>query len=275
MLGAALREAGHTVVAAAGVSDRSLHRAEQLLPGVELAPPDEVAAAADLVLLAIPDDALPGTVRGLVAAGSVRGGQIVAHTSGSHGAAVLAPARDAGALTMALHPAMTFTGREEDVARLPSCPFAVSADDGAEAAWHVGEALVLEMGAEPVRVPEGARPLYHAALTHGANHLVTLVNDAVDTLRTSGVEGADRLLAPLLSAALDNALRHGDAGLTGPVSRGDTGTLETHREVLARHAEGVLPAYLAMARRTAERAVASGVLRESAGSEVLAALEDR
>ena len=84
------------------------------------------------------------------------------------------------------------------------------------------------MGAEPVRVPEAVRPLYHAALAHGANHLITLVRDCVDVLERAGVHPAERLVAPLLSAALDNALRHGDRALTGPVARGDAGTVRTH-----------------------------------------------
>ncbi len=84
------------------------------------------------------------------------------------------------------------------------------------------------MGAEPVRVAEEVRPLYHAALAHGANHLVTLVRDCVETLERAGVRPAERLVAPLLSAALDNALRHGDRALTGPVARGDVGTVRTH-----------------------------------------------
>ena len=191
-------------------------------------PPDEAAAGADLVLLAVPDDVLPGLVRGLAAAGCFRPGQIVVHTSGAHGVAVLDPATEHGVLPLALHPVMTFTGRTEDVARLAGASVGVTATAGEEAAWSVGEALVVEMGAEPVRVPEAVRPLYHAALAHGANHLITLVRDCVDVLERAGVHPAERLVAPLLSAALDNALRHGDRALTGPVARGDAGTVRTH-----------------------------------------------
>ena len=222
------------------MSRESVRRAAALLPDVPLLPPDEVAAQADLVLLAVPDDVLPGLVRGLAAAGSFRAGQIVVHTSGAHGVAVLAPAAEHDVLPLALHPVMTFTGRVEDVARLHGASVGVTA--GADAAgWPVGEALVVEMGADPVRIPEAVRPLYHAALAHGANHLVTLVRDCVDTLEAAGVHPADRLVAPLLSAALDNALRHGDRALTGPVSRGDAGTVRTHLQVLDPDARRRLP----------------------------------
>ena len=274
VLGAALAQAGHTVVAASGVSTESRRRAAELLPDVPLLPPDEVARRADLVLLAIPDDVLAGTVRGLAAVDALRAGQIVVHTSGAHGVDVLAPAVAAGALPLALHPAMTFAGRPEDLQRITACSFAVTADPADEAAWSVGEALVVEIGADPVRVPQSARPLYHAALAHGANHLVTLVAECADLLRSAGINPAERLLGPLLSAALDNALRHGDRALTGPVARGDVGTLRVHLRVLAEAEPAALPSYRALAARTASRAHAAGLLSAAAAAEIAAVLEE-
>ncbi|WP_020496176.1 Rossmann-like and DUF2520 domain-containing protein [Sciscionella marina] len=275
VLGAALRTAGHTITAVSGVSAASLERAEQLLPGVPVEPPDRTAAPADLVLLAIPDDALAGTVRGLVAAGALRTGQIVAHTSGAHGIEVLRPAEELGALTLALHPVLTFTGRAEDIERLTSCCFGVTARDGDEGAWHVAEALVMEMGAEPVRIPETARALYHAALTHGANHLMTLVAEATELLRSASAEVPQRLLAPLLSASLDNALRFGDRALTGPVARGDAETVRAHLRELDEHAPASVAAYRELAKRTATRAKGAGLLGATGEQDILDALEGR
>lgn len=273
VFGAALARAGHTVVAASGVSAASVRRAENLLPGVPLLAPDEVVRRADLVVLALPDDAMAGMVRGLVAANAVRAGHIVVHTSGAHGVEVLQPAADAGALPLALHPVMTFTGRPEDLERITACSVGVTAATGDEAAWSVGEALVVEMGAEPVRIPAEARALYHTALAHGANHLVTLVADCAQLLGDAGVANPQRMLGPLLSAALDNALRHGDRALTGPVARGDAGTIRAHRRVLAERAPDILPAYLALARRTAARAESAGLLRADLAPDVLAAID--
>ena len=279
VLGAALAAAGHTVVAASAVSRASRARAEALLPGAEILPPDEVVRRADLALLAVPDDVLPGLVRGLAASDCLRPGQIVVHTCGAAGVGVLAPAVEHDVLPIALHPAMTITGRPEDVARLSGACVGVTAPEGpledAEAAWLVGEALVVEMGAEPVRIPEAARPLYHAALAHGANHLVTLVSEAADLLRGAGIEPAERVLAPLLSAALDNALRHGDRALTGPVVRGDAGTIATHLQHLEDRAPDAAPLYRALARRTAERARAGGLLDPAAADHVVSALAER
>ena len=145
--------------------------------------------------------------------------------------------------------------------------------EDAEAAWLVGEALVLEIGAEPVRVPEELRPLYHAALAHGANHLVTLVREAADILANAGIEPAERVLAPLLSAALDNALRHGDRALTGPVVRGDAGTVATHLRHLDRRAPASAELYRALARRTAERALEGGLIGPDDSATITDALE--
>lgn len=274
VLGAAWDAVGHRVVATSGVSRASVHRAESLLPDAPMLAPDEVIRAADLALLAVPDDVLPGLVRGLAAAGAFRPGQIVVHTAGAHGVDVLDPAVEHGILPLALHPVMTFTGRPEDVQRLTGCCVAVTARADDEAAWNVGEALVLELGAEPVRVPEQVRPLYHAALAHGANHLVTLVRDCADLLDKAGIRPAERLIGPLLSAALDNALRHGDRALTGPVARGDVGTVRTHLRELDRVDPELADTYRTLARRTAHRAAEGGLLPDHAADEVRAALDD-
>jgi predicted short-subunit dehydrogenase-like oxidoreductase (DUF2520 family) len=266
VLGAALNRVGHRVVAASGVSRESVRRAERLLPGVPLVAPDDVVAGADLVLMAVPDDVLGPLVRGLAEAGAWRAGQLVAHTSGAHGVAVLDPAARVGVLSLAMHPAMTFAGRPEDLDRLAGVCFGVTTVD---ALRPVAEALVLEVGGEPVWVTEEARPLYHAALVVGANHLVTLVNDAADLLRRAGVEQPARVLGPLLDAALDNALRVGDDALTGPVARGDAGTVATHLRTLTARAPDSVAAYVAMARLTASRALASGRLRPAEAGPLL------
>lgn len=262
VLGAALARAGHRIVAATGVSAASVARAKRCLPGAPLLPAAETVERAELVLLTVPDDALAGLVAGLAETDRWRAGQIVVHTSGAHGLAVLEPATRRGVLPLALHPVMTFAGRPEDLNRLTGVPFGVTAPEraGDIPTRPVAEALVLEMGGEPIWVPEGARGLYHAALVIGANHLITLVNESVDLLRAAGVANASQVLGPLLGAALDNALRLGDTALTGPVSRGDASTVGGHLRTLTEHAPDSIAAYVAMARRTADRALASGRL---------------
>jgi predicted short-subunit dehydrogenase-like oxidoreductase (DUF2520 family) len=269
VLGAALARAGHEVVAVSAISRESVRRAERLLPAAPIRAPHEVVDVSDFVLLAVPDDTLRPLVSGLAATDAWRAGQLAAHTSGAVGIGALDPAAARGVLPLALHPVMTFTGRPEDVDKLSGATFGVTAP---EELRPVAEALVVELGAEPVWVPELARPLYHAALTVGANHLVTIVNDAVDLLARSGVEQPARLLAPLLSAALDNALRLGDVALTGPVSRGDVATVRTHLATLAQDAPETVASYIAMARRTAERARSAGRLSAEQAQEIAEAL---
>jgi len=267
-LGQAWERAGHVVVATSAISDASRRRAADRLPEAQVLPPDEVAARADLLLLAVPDDTLAGLVGGLAATGVLRPGQIVVHTAGARGVGVLDPLARLGALPLALHPAMTFAGRAEDTARLASCCFGITAAD--EPGWAVAEALVLEVGAEAARIAEADRPTYHAALAHGANHLVTLVRDAVQALESvsTGVP-AERVLAPLLSAALDNALRHGDRALTGPVARGDAEAVATHLRVLTEVDPELAAGYRALSRRTARRAAACGLITPDAARAVL------
>lgn len=266
VLGAALAGAGHRVDAVSARSENSLHRATALLPGVPVVPVERVPDGVDLVLLTVPDDALAGVVADL----PVRPGQLVAHTSGRHGLAVLDPVRAAGALPLALHPVLPFSGTAADLPRLAGASVGVTCDD---ALRPLAAALVAAVGGAVEWVAEERRALWHAALAHAANHLTTVVNSSADLLRAAGAQRPDRVLAPLLRAALDGSLGRGDAALTGPVARGDAGTVRSHLQVLAAVAPEVLPAYVAMARLTADRAIAAGVLdpaRAGALLEVLA-----
>ena len=284
VLGNALRAAGHPVVAVSAVSEESRERAAALLPGVPVVDVPEVVRRAELVLLTVPDDALGGLVGGLAGTGAWQAGQIAVHTSGRFGTGVLGPARAAGVIPLALHPAMTFTGTSLDLARLVGCAFAVTAPGPV---LPIGQALVVEIGGEPVVVAEEARPLYHAGLAHAANHLVVLVAQASQALREAGVAEPGRVLRPLLEAALDGALRAEDSAggdgpgalsaLTGPVRRGDAGTVADHVAVLsalgARTGAVDIPAgYGALARAAAARALAAGLVGPDEARRVLDAL---
>ncbi|MDR2986329.1 MAG: DUF2520 domain-containing protein [Nocardiopsaceae bacterium] len=268
-MAAALAKAGHRVVAASAVSQASLDRVSRSLPQAKVARPEEVVEVSDLVLLTVPDDALPGLVSGLAETGVDMEGRLLAHASGRHGLAVLEPAVRAGALPLALHPVMTFTGRPDDVSKMTGISFGVTAP---EPLRPVAEALVVEMGGEPVFIAEDKRGLYHAALASGANHLVTLVAASSDLLREAGVPDPPKMLGPLLSAALENALMLGDQALTGPVARGDAETVAAHVEVIATNAPEALGAYLALARLTADRALAAGTLTSADAQRLLGVL---
>lgn len=266
-LGVALERAEHVVVACSAISDQSRDRAARRLPDTAVLPVQEVAGRAELLLLAVPDAELVALVAGLAATDAVRPGTIVVHTSGMNGIGVLAPLTAQGCIPLAIHPAMTFTGSDEDIARLPDTCFGVTALD--EIGYAIGQALVLEIGGEPFRVREDARMLYHSALAHASNHLVTVVLDAVESLR-SGLRGqellgqelvgdapgglAERIVGPLARASLENALQRGQAALTGPVARGDAAAVAGHLRALGEVDPELAQAYRSNSLRTAQRA---------------------
>ena len=270
-IGAALERRGHVVAAVVARSERSRDLLAHRLPEARPADPVAVAEAGELLILAVPDSALPGIVAELAEAGAFRPGHIVVHVAGAVGANVLRPAAEAGAVVVAAHPAMTFTGGDADVDRMEGCSWALTSPD--ETGLVVGQMLVMEMGGLPVTVAESSRALYHAALAHGANHLVTLVGDAAEALAASfavtpagAVEGdpdgmggqdaqalARRTLEPLLRAALDNVLASGDSALTGPVMRGDAVTVSRHLDALEHVDAGIADGYRVLAMRTADR----------------------
>jgi predicted short-subunit dehydrogenase-like oxidoreductase (DUF2520 family) len=192
-------------------------------------------------------------------------------TSGRHGHDVLAPAQEIGAHGIAMHPAMTFTGTDVDLARLAGCTFGVTAraDDR-----QVVQELVDDLGGRVMWVDEDRRVLYHAALAHGANHLVTLVAQAMDLLREAGSDDPAATLAPLLGAALDNTLAYGDAALTGPIVRGDVHTVQAHLQSMAVAAPSAVETYVAMARATVNRAVVMGRLEPRRAAELIEVLDD-
>ena len=271
VLAATLQSSGYRIAAVAGESAASRTRIETLLPGVRVDKPTAVAKACDLLFLTVPDDALDNVVRMLVASKAIRAGQYVVHTSGMHGTTVLAPAAEIGAHVMAMHPALPFTGTDLDLVRVRHCVFGVTCDD---AERPVAEALVGDLSGRVTWLAESDRALYHAALAHGANHLVTLVSQAMDLLRLTGSEDPAAVLRPLLTAALDNALDFGVAGLTGPIVRGDLKTVAAHVDTLALTSRPTLESYVVMARATANSAVADGRLEPRRAAALIEILND-
>lgn len=277
VLASALRAAGHTIVGASAISQASRDRVDTLLPGVPVLDIRDVVERAELVLLTVPDDVLAGLVEGLAQVGAWQPGQIVVHTSGRFGVDVLAPARAAGVIPVAMHPAMTFTGTSLDLGRLEGATFAVTAPGPVQ---PIGQALVVELGGEPVVIDERDRGLYHAALAHAANHLVVLVAQAAQALQVAGIVDPGRALAPLLHAALDGALRAADGvgdpiqTLTGPVVRADTGTVARHLEVLAAlasqsSASDTLESYRTLSKAATVRALGANRLTLDQARELL------
>ena len=203
VLGAALAGAGHTVVGVSAISDASKERAEVLLPGVPVLEVSDVIERSELVILSVPDSELPGLVSGLAAAGVWQPGHLVLHTSARFGISVLDPAAAAGAIPLAVHPAMEFTGTSLDLARLADTYFAVTA---VSAMVPIGQALVVEMGGEPVVIAEADRPAYAEAIATATQFSRSIVEQATAVLSEIGVENPSSYLSSLLRSTLDNAL---------------------------------------------------------------------
>ncbi|MEC3909259.1 DUF2520 domain-containing protein [Sphingobium sp. CR2-8] len=208
----------------------------------------QIASACDLILIAVSDDAIAPIVAAL-AEQRPTGAPLILHLSGRSGAAILTPLAQRGALTAAVHPAMTFTGDpDREVARMIGARFVVTGST--RPATGAAERLVALIGGVVEHVAEAQRALYHAALCHAANHLVTLMAGSCDALATAGIADPAALLAPLVRAALDNSLDRGIGGLSGPLLRGDADTIRDHLAAISAHSPRLLPAYRAMATAT-------------------------
>lgn len=206
VLGQALAAAGHMVLGIASTDPQKIERAEALLPEVPVKPVDELVAKADLVLFAIPADELVQTIAGIGDAGMFRSGQIIAHTAGEFGIEILQPAIEQGAIPLAIHPAMTFTGTSLDLARIRESYFAVAAPN---IALPIAQALVIEMGAEPIVISEADRKIYFEAISVANNFSKLIVNQSIGLLESVGVENARAVLGPVIRSAVEEALADG------------------------------------------------------------------
>lgn len=203
----------------------------------------------DVLAIAVSDDAIADIATDMATQIPVGHAPFVFHVSGRSGAAILEPLRLRGASTAALHPAMTFTGQPESEARrMKGARFAITGSTP-HATAQAREVVAL-LGGIAIEIAEERRPLYHAALCHASNHLVTLIVGASDALADAGVDDPAALLAPLVRAALENSLEQGLGGLSGPLLRGDHRTIGDHLDALNAFSPNLLPAYRAMARAT-------------------------
>ncbi|WP_024355615.1 DUF2520 domain-containing protein [Leucobacter chironomi] len=204
VLARALAGAGHAITGVSAISEQSRERAEAMLPGVPILEVAEVVRRSELVLFAIPGSELPDLVGGLTATGAWQPGQLAIHTAPEHGYGVFAPALAAGVIPLALHPAVVFTGTSLDLARLAGASVAVTAP---APVLPIGQALAVEMGAEPLIVSERDRPAYAEALDAAAEFSRAVVRQAVDALRGLGIEQPDRVVGGVVRASIEDELR--------------------------------------------------------------------
>jgi predicted short-subunit dehydrogenase-like oxidoreductase (DUF2520 family) len=203
IIGAALAGAGHAIVGISAISEGSRERAEAILPGVPILEVPEILERSELVILAVPATELEALVTGLAATGSWQAGQLVLHTAAEFGVGVLAPAMAAGAIPLAIHPIMSFTGSTIDLARMAESYFAVTAP---APVLPIGQALAVEMGGEPIVVAEADRAAYAEAISTATSFSTAIVDQATGLLASIGIEAPGTVLGPLVRSAVDNAL---------------------------------------------------------------------
>jgi predicted short-subunit dehydrogenase-like oxidoreductase (DUF2520 family) len=202
----ALQEAGHLVVALPKFEAESKDKLEHLFPTAKYLSSEETLAASDLVLLAVPTNEIESTAATLAASRSWRAGQLVVHFAPNHGYEILEPATAQGAIALAIHPAMHFTGTSLDLRRMKESYFAVSAP---QVALPIAQALVIEMGAEPIVIEATGRDSYAEAIEVASNFSAMIVNQAVGLLEQAGVENPALVIAPVIESAVDQALSKG------------------------------------------------------------------
>ena len=209
VIGAALAGVGHAVIGITAGSDPD--RAAAVLPGVAVMAAPEVVAAAQLVVLAVPHDQLPGLVAGLAEVGAWQPGQLVLHTDPAFGTDVLEPAVRSGAIPLAVHPAISFTGTTLDLRQLNASYAAVTAP---AMVLPIAQALAVELGCEPVVIEEADRPAYAEAIATASEFARSIVGQATGILRGIGVENPGGYLSALVSSTFDRALREASTGLS-------------------------------------------------------------
>lgn len=204
VLAKALAGAGHEIVAATCGSPESAERLEALLPGVRVLPADEVVRASQLVLFALPAAELEPLVAGLAQTEVFSPGQLLVHTAPEFGYSVFAPAQKAGVIPVAITPALVFTGTSIDLFRLRESVMVASAP---AVALPIAQALIVEMGAEPVVLAETARAEYADALQAAQQMSKAIVQNTVDAFNRCGVETSAKLAKSIIGSALSEALR--------------------------------------------------------------------
>ncbi|MEN8614359.1 DUF2520 domain-containing protein [Dehalogenimonas sp. THU2] len=248
-----LTDAGYTVNA---IASRSLGSAEKLAARLPSAAagidPQSVADAADLIFITTPDAAIPG-VAASIKAGP---GKMVCHTSAADPVDVLEPLRRQGAVTGVFHPLQS-VGSIDSAAILPGITFAIESE---EPLLGILRSLAQELGGRPVELSGTDRVLYHASAVMASNYLVTLLDLAAGLWKDFGTrEQAVAALLPLVRGAIDNVETIGVPGcLTGPISRGDTGTVNRHLAALRGKSPRALDVYRVLGLNTIPLAVAKG-----------------
>ena len=260
---------GWPVAAVAGRDGaRAAEVARFIGQGVTVSSLAGLAEHSSRIVIAVADDAIAEV------AGQIGRAEVAIHTSGLHDLEPLAVLREAGCSCASMHPLQTIASPERGVGALAEAWFAISGD---AAACRFAEGLVESIGAKFFHVDGQRRPLYHAAAVMASNYIVALLDAAAMLMERAGVEGeaARQALGPLVMASVTNTLgMTPERALTGPIRRGDKGTLKLHQEALKEADPAMLRLYQALGRHTIDLAVRAGLPPETAGQLEMTLSED-
>ncbi len=261
---------GYRVAAVSSRSRVSADKLSKAVPGCKAVPTNQaVADSADLVFITTPDDVIVKIAAGV----NWRPGQSVVHCSGADSTAILEPARKSGATVGCFHPLQTFASIQRAIENIHGSTFAIEAE---EPLLSVLKEIAAALDCHCIELKAEEKAVYHASAVMASNYLVTLVKMAVDLWETMGIskEEAIRALLPLLKGTINNIETIGlPECLTGPIARGDAGTIKKHLESLEKAAPELLPAYREMARQTIPVAVAKGKINERQAEALKSILE--
>lgn len=255
----------------AAVVDRSLHAARRATSragkGLATTSLRRGTREAEILLLAVPDRALPALASALAPLGPWAG-RVVLHTCGAEGPAVLAALAEVGAETGSLHPLQTFPSAVHPLESLRGVRAAVS---GSPVASRAARGLCRALGLSPLDLPEEGRALYHLAAVLASNHVVSLLDAAVEALEAAGLPRDEALpaLLPLLAGSHAALGERGLPGaLTGPVARGDVGTVEKHLAALEGRDPSLGRLYRDLSLRTLRLARSAGAVEEKEAGRI-------
>ncbi len=255
-----LRQHGYSVRVVSSRTEKSARQFTVQVPDSRIAGSNQqVADAADIVFITTPDAVIPTVVAEL----TWRAGQSVIHCSGADSAATLEPARRMGAAVGSCHPLQTFADCHQAILNIPGSTFAIEAE---EPLLSTLKDMALAVGGRWIVIRPEDRVLYHAAAVIASNYLVTLVKMATDLWQTFGVppEQATAALLPLIKGTLNNIENVGiPRCLTGPIARGDAGTVSKHLSTIGKSAPELLDIYKQLGRQTIPIALAKGRIDEN------------
>jgi predicted short-subunit dehydrogenase-like oxidoreductase (DUF2520 family) len=258
-IGCLLKKAGYKIVAIADKSAAALRRAQSYTGGKTCRKPQEVLRDADCILITTPDDIISSVCKYIALSPLIKG-KYIFHMSGAGGLDLLEPAKKAGAMVASIHPLQSFSSIDNAIQSIPSSYFGITAEAKAKTK---AKAIVLALRGKPIYISSQQKTLYHAAACVASNYLVSLLNVVESIYQSIGISEKDAKKAylPLIYGSLKNIELSGSIqALTGPIARGDSGTIQKHVDAINTHLPQYASLYASLGLATVNLARKKGTL---------------